>query len=210
MVDDPRVDVGPYDLQIAGARETEREQRVNHGPGLIAFGRTGLHQSGSRREVEARADNQHPPDAPVRLESADDPQAGVDDIPCLHGRVGAEAAGAVELRDGRGAGGLGDELLLIDEPHRAQVLAEQGGFALAAVGKRRLHQRAEIREPRIARRRIQRIDERRHADPDRRRNARLAWRLPSEKALPPGGIETMDQRLGTQRRLDGRKFGEVS
>ena len=56
MLDDPRVDVGGHDLEIVGAREAEREQRIDHRPWLIALRRTDLDQPGSRREIETRPD----------------------------------------------------------------------------------------------------------------------------------------------------------
>ena len=70
----------------------------------------------------------------VGLERLDDAEADGDDVARLDGRVGAEAARAIEIGDGVGRPrrALGDELLLVDEPHHAQVLARERRLARSA------------------------------------------------------------------------------
>ena len=64
MIHDPRVDVGGNDLQVIGARQPERQQRVDERPRLVALRRTVVDQGGTRRQIEPRADHEHAPDAP--------------------------------------------------------------------------------------------------------------------------------------------------
>ncbi len=198
------------DLQVAQRAEAERQHRVQHGPGLIALRRRRFVQAGPRRQVEAGADDEDAADAAGRLERFQHAEAEMDDVPGLDRRVGAEAAMPIQLGDGGGGGGvpLRDELLLVEEAHHPQVLGGDPGGARRRIRIRRVEQRPEVDQPRVAARRPhapqQRGDARRHLRRDRRRGRRVA----AQERGASAGVEALHQAPRAERRLDGRRAGD--
>ncbi len=131
----------------------------------------------------------------------------MDDIPGLDRGVGAEAATPIQLGDRGGGGGLalGDEFLLVEEAHHAQVLGGEAGGARRRIGVRRVEQRAEIGQSRVTAGRLrglqQRGDPRRHLGRHRRRGGAVA----AEIRGPPIGVEAFHQAPRAHGRLDGRR-----
>ena len=140
-----------------------------------------------------------------------DAETNRDDVASLDGGVGAEATGAIEIRDGIGRTrrALGHELLLVDEPHHAQVLAGERRRAFGGIDNGGLDQLAEIEKSRVTRRCAERDEELRDARPDGGGYVRSCPLAGAQESLPFLLAESLDQRLRAQRRLDGRQGSEA-
>ena len=131
----------------------------------------------------------------------------MDEEPRFRRRVGAQAAGAIERRN-RGTPALRagrDELLLVDEPHRPQVLPPQRRRAIAAIRELALDQGAEERQPLIARSALRGADECGHTRSNGWRDPRGGQRRAAQKRGALVGRERVDQRLRAERGLDRRQ-----
>ena len=219
MGDHARVDVGGGDLEVVEAGEAGRDQGVDDRPWLIAL-RRHLTETGARREVHAGADDQHAADAPIRLQPLRHRQAEVHEVARLDRRVGAQPARAIEIGDGVGRmfRPLGDELLLVDEAHRAQVLGGERRLQIRTLWNGLSQQVPEVSQPRVFSGLVERpLDSNLIERPFERGDPRTygGWhprrielrRVQEFAALR--WVERLDERAGTDRRLDRRKRGEA-
>ena len=135
---------------------------------------------------------------------ANDTESVVDDVARFDGGIRAQATGAIELRDGVGPGAPRDELLLVNESHRAQVLALDSAPRVSARSGNVVCTSAwKYRDrPRVGR----------TSDVERARRQMVEPRLDVRTTLRNRGwpLEAVDQRLRTQRRFDGGRLGEVA
>ena len=142
VIDHARIDVRSDDGEV-GRVARARVRRARQSPPTADSFRGGpaSEETGARREVEPGADNQHAPDLRAGIQRLQNAETVVDDVTRLDGRVGAEPACAIQLGHGIRPGALRDELLVVNESHRARVLADQRRFPSRCVGKGRLQER---------------------------------------------------------------------
>ena len=220
MGDHARVDVDGGDLEVVEAGEPGRHQGVDDRPWLIAL-RRHFTETGARREVHAGADDQHACGCANPAAAPSHRQAEVHEVARLDRRVGAQPARAIRIGDGVGRmfRPLGDELLLVDEAHRAQVLGGERPLPNPpALGTASASQVPEVSQPRVFTGLVERpLDSNLIERPFERGDPRTygGWhprrielrRVQEFAALR--WVERLDERAGTERRLDRRKRGEA-
>ena len=211
MGDHARVDVGGGDLEVVEAGEAGRYQGVDDRPWLIALGRH-FTETSARREIHAGTDDEHAADAAVRLQPLRHRQAEVHQVARLDRRIGAQPARAIEIGDGVGRmfRPLGDELLLVDEAHRAQVLGGERRLQVRPFWNGLSQQIPEVPQPRVLRPgSIERPLERGDPRTDRGWHPRRIELRRVQEFAALRWVERLDERAGTDRGLDGRKCREA-